>query len=254
MPDYYPTGLLVNLLSDLPGHRTIEKDPILEARVMSFPCRAVLFDLDGVLVHSAGPIRRSWIRWAAVHGLDITIVEEAAHGRRAVDAIRLVTPHLDAESVARQMDDEQAADTAGVIPVAGAPALVSSLHRGEWAVVTSGRRTLAEARMRAASLPQPPVLICAEDVREGKPSPEGYQSAAKALDKDPDECVVIEDAAAGVAAARLADMRVVGLAPPNERHRLAAADAIVRSCADIVVERVDSSATGAGGLLVHVKA
>lgn len=218
----------------------------------SLPCTAALFDLDGVLVHSAGPIRRSWIRWAAAHGLAIEAVEAAAHGRRAVDAIRQVAPHLDAEAAARQMDSEQAADTEGVTPVTGARALVASLNGYEWAVVTSGRRALAIARMRAADLPPPQVLVSAEDVLEGKPSPEGYVKAADALGRSPAECVVIEDAPAGIMAARRAGMRVIGLAASGQARDLSDADAIVRSCADIAVERVRSCGSRRGGLVLHV--
>ena len=178
----------------------------------SLPCTAALFDLDGVLVHSAGPIRRSWIRWAAAHGLAIEAVEAAAHGRRAVDAIRQVAPHLDAEAAARQMDSEQAADTEGVAPVTGARALVASLNGYEWAVVTSGRRALAIARMRAADLPPPQVLVSAEDVLEGKPSPEGYVKAADALGRSPAECVVMEDG-------RPASWRPGGPGMPSDRAR-----------------------------------
>jgi sugar-phosphatase len=206
---------------------------------MSTPlrCTAVLFDLDGVLVHSAEPIRRSWISWAARNGLALETVEAAAHGRRAVDAIRQIAPHLDADAAAREMDAEQALDLVGVVPVPGAQALVAGLDSREWAVVTSGRRELARARLRAAGLPEPSVLVSAEDVADGKPSPEGYLLAARLLAVEPAGCVVVEDAAAGVLAARAALMHVVGLAATSDGAELGDTDAVVRSCADIFIDR-----------------
>jgi mannitol-1-/sugar-/sorbitol-6-phosphatase len=222
--------------------------------VTSLFCTAVLFDLDGVLVYSADSIRRSWIRWAAAHGLTIEEVESAAHGRRAVDAIRQLAPHLNAEDAAREMDEAQALDTVGVLPVAGAQMVLSALSRQEWAVVTSGRRQLALARMQAAGLPEPPELVSAEDVAEGKPSPEGYLRAARLLGAETAECVVVEDAAVGIIAAHRAGMRVIGLATSGQAgQQLTGADAIVRSWADIVITRGRSCDALRPGLEVHAR-
>jgi mannitol-1-/sugar-/sorbitol-6-phosphatase len=220
--------------------------------VTSLSCTALLFDMDGVLVYSADSIRRSWIRWAAVHGLTIEAVESVAHGRRAVDAIRELAPHLDAEAAAREMDEAQALDTAGVLPMAGAQMVLSALSRQQWAVVTSGRRQLALARMRAARLPEPPALVSAEDVVKGKPSPEGYLCAARLLEVEPAECVVVEDAAVGIVAAHRAGMRAIGLAASGQTEHLNGADVIVRSCADIVIEHGQACGNRLPGLLVHV--
>jgi mannitol-1-/sugar-/sorbitol-6-phosphatase len=205
--------------------------------VSRFSCAAVIFDLDGVLVHSADAIRRSWKRWAAEHHLALDLVERAAHGRRAVDTIRAVAPFLDAELAARDLDAVQARDLVDITAGQGAPELVGQLRPREWAVVTSGGSDLARARLRAAGFPPPPVFVTADDVAAGKPSPEGYLLAARLLGHPPAECMVVEDAGAGVRAAVAAGMRVVGLAGDSGGEDLADADTVVRSCADLRIGR-----------------
>lgn len=202
-----------------------------------FPCAAVLFDLDGVLVHSAAAVRRSWRAWALAHGLDPDAVQAATHGRRTVDTIREVAPYLDAESAAADLEAAQALDTAGLSAGAGARRLAARLVAGEWGVVTSGTRRLALARLRAAGLPEPGVLVAGDDVARGKPSPEGYLLAAGRLNQPPARCLVVEDAPAGVTAGRAAGMRVLGMTNGGDPAPLARADALVRSCAQLRVRR-----------------
>jgi sugar-phosphatase len=202
-------------------------------------CSAVLFDLDGVLVHSADSVRRSWKAWADAQRVPYEIVERAAHGRRTVDTIREVAPHLDAERAAAELEASQALDVVGVVAGRGAADLLASLRDGEWAVVTSGTRHLARARLAAGALPVPAVMVTAEDVAHGKPSPEGYLAAAERLGRRAADCVVVEDAPAGVEAAHAAGMRVIGLAGGRDdvAHALRRADARVDWCAQITFER-----------------
>jgi len=208
-------------------------------------CAGILFDLDGVLVHSAAPVRRSWARWAAERGLPERTVLEAAHGRRTIDTVRALAPELDAGAEAVRLEAEQSEDTAGVIAGAGAAALVASLPPWSWAVVTSGTRKLALARLAAAGLAAcglPPAagLICAEDVTEGKPSPEGYLLGAGRLGLRPDTCVVFEDAAAGIEAGHAAGMTVIGVAGRQPPGDLASADLVVRELTEVRVSQEPS--------------
>jgi mannitol-1-/sugar-/sorbitol-6-phosphatase len=193
---------------------------------MRLPCHAVLFDLDGVLVDSRASVERQWGRWAAEHGVDPDRIWAVMHGVRSSEVVALVAPGLDAEAEGALLDAVQAADPDGVVAVDGAATLLAALPR--WTVVTSGRRELAEARLGFAGLPAPASMVCAEDVSEGKPSPEGYLLAASRLGVAPPECVVLEDAPAGVEAAQAARMRVVGVATTHEASDLAA-DAVVLS-------------------------
>ena len=147
-------------------------------------------------------------------------------GRRMVEIIRYVAPHLDAEAETGALSEGEGIDTKGVFAVAGAAALLRSLPPASWAVVTSGNRLTAMTRLRHTRLPDPPVLVTADDVRQGKPHPEPYLTAARRLGVPAAECLVVEDAPAGIEAARAAGMRVVGLATTHAPAALARADAV----------------------------
>ncbi len=198
-------------------------------------CAGILFDLDGVLVHSAEPVRRSWRRWAREHGLPERTVLGAAHGRRTVDTLRVLAPYVDAEAEAARLEAVQSEDTDGVTAGVGALTLVSLLPPGSWAVVTSGTRRLALARLAAAGLPPVAGLICGDDVSAGKPSPEGYLRGADLLGLPPHECVVFEDAVAGIEAGHAAGMTVVGVSGQQPPGDLAIADVVVGELAEVRV-------------------
>jgi sugar-phosphatase len=208
-------------------------------------CAGILFDLDGVLVHSAAPVRRSWERWAVERGLPERTVLAAAHGRRTIDTVRALAPELDAGAEAARLEAEQSEDTAGVVAGAGAAALVASLPPWSWAVVTSGTRKLALARLAAAGLsayglPPSVGLVCAEDVEQGKPSPDGYLLGARKIGLPPAACVVFEDAAAGIEAGHAAGMTVIGVAGPQPPGDLARADLVVRELTEVRVSQKPS--------------
>jgi sugar-phosphatase len=202
-----------------------------------FRCSAVLFDLDGVLVHSAEAVDRSWRRWALDNALDPDVVAAAAHGRRTVDTIRHVAPALDAARVAASLEAAQSMDLDCVQAGAGAAELLAALRPHEWAVVTSGSRHLALSRLHAAGLPEPRVLVAGDEVDHGKPDPAGYLLACAHLRLPPAAGVVVEDAPAGVAAARAAGISVVALTNGGDADRLAEADALARSCAQLRLSR-----------------
>jgi sugar-phosphatase len=180
--------------------------------MIELACEALLFDLDGVLVDSAACVERVLATWAARHSLEPRAVYQAGLGRRTIETIQLVAPHLDAEQEAVVLTAAESTTTEGIAEVPGARGLVASIPRHRWAIVTSGARAVATLRLRATGLPVPDVLLCAEDVVRGKPDPTGYLAAATRLDATPDACIVIEDAPAGLAAARAAGMRSIGIA------------------------------------------
>ena len=121
------------------------------------------------------------------------------------------------------LEGYEIADAASVHAFPAAAALLGELPPESWAVVTSGTRALATSRLAAAGLPLPEVLVTADDVRAGKPDPEGYLEAARRLGRPPEDCVVIEDAPAGVQAALAAGMRVIGLTTTHAAAELQAA-------------------------------
>ncbi len=200
-----------------------------------FRCSAILFDLDGVLVDSTHSVTRQWRIWANENNLDSARLLEIAHGRRTIEVVQLLTPHLATADEVAKIEQREAADTEGVRVMPGAAELVASIPNGRWGVVTSGTRHLATSRLGLANIPIPVVLISADDVVEGKPNPEPYLKGAQRLGVDPSECVVIEDAPAGILAAHAGGMKVIALASTYPVADLREAEAVVQSLTQIHV-------------------
>ncbi len=213
----------------------------------TFSCAAILFDLDGVLVDSTRAVDKEWRAWARRKGVDGDAIMAIAHGVRTIEVIRRVAPHLDAEAEARKIEKHEAHDKEGVSVMPGAEALVHSIPEGRWGVVTSGTRLLASARLRFCGLPVPKVLVTADDVLNGKPHPEPYLKGAEWLGFDPADCLVIEDAPAGIQSARAGGMKVVGITSTYAADALSHADAVIGRLAQIQV-----TSNGAGRLAIDV--
>ena len=182
--------------------------------------KTILSDLDGVLVDSHESIMRAWQWWGALHGVEAQAIESVQHGRPSGEVIAALTPDLDAAAESRAIDLRQADDTEGVVALPGAHELLAGSE--PVAIVTSCTIPLATARLRAAGLPIPEVLVTPERLALGKPDPEGYLLAARELGADPGDCVVLEDAPAGVDAGRAAGMHVVGITTTHPLVELAA--------------------------------
>lgn len=175
-------------------------------------CRALLFDMDGTLVDSTAVVEGVWGRFSAEHGLDLVELLAFAHGRQTPDTLARFVPHLPADERARiaaHLESEEVEDLADIREIPGARALLTGLDDVPWAVVTSATRALAQRRMAACGFPPVTHLVPAEDVERSKPDPQGYAQAAARLGVDPRECVVFEDAPAGVRAGLAAGARVV---------------------------------------------
>ncbi|WP_327714865.1 HAD-IA family hydrolase [Streptomyces sp. NBC_00490] len=179
--------------------------------------RALLFDMDGTLVDSADSIDRVWRAFANRHRLDAATVLAALPGRTAPDIVAGLLPAANLSTVSAEVAwirerEEATADTVTEIP--GARRLLTSLPARTWAVVTSASRTMTERRLTAAGLPLPAVAVCADDVRAGKPDPEGFRAAARLLDVDITDCLLFEDSAPGLLAARRSGGTPVAVAAP----------------------------------------
>jgi sugar-phosphatase len=205
----------------------------------TFSCAAILFDLDGVLVDSTGAVDREWRDWGRRKGVDGDTIMAIAHGVRTSEVIRRVAPHLDAETEAAAIESHEAGDQSGVVVMPGALELVKSIPDGQWGVVTSGSRLLAANRLLYCGLPVPEVLVTSDDVTHGKPHPEPYLKGAEGLGFAAAECVVIEDAPAGIAAARAAGMKVIGLTSTYKAEKLSEADVVVKGFRELVVKSSD---------------
>jgi len=178
-----------------------------------FPDRqfaAFLFDMDGTVLTSIVAAERVWGAWARKHGLDVEAVLKCIHGRRAIETVRRFDiPDVNEAAEVRWLMESEIADVEGIDAIEGAAAFLNALPADRWAVVTSAPRELAKVRLAAAGLPLPAVLVTAEDVEHGKPAPDCFRLAARRLGHPIEDCLVFEDAPAGIAAAEAAGASIV---------------------------------------------
>lgn len=223
-----------------------------ENHLYQYDCDAVIFDLDGVLVDSRQCIEHLWKAWAVQRNINVDKVLHYAHGQRAVETIRRVAPHLDAEREAAELWAVEALETTGLAKITGALELLQSIPPDAWGIATSGTHAIASHRLAFAGLPVPSVLISAEDVAAGKPDPEPYQFAAMMLGAEPARCVAIEDAPAGIQSGLAAGMHVIGVMSSDyTADALRQAHVVVRKLSDIEVVQVPGSSQAR--LIVRVK-
>lgn len=178
-----------------------------------FPDRrigALLFDMDGTVLSSIRSAERIWAAWAQRHGLDVAAFLPTIHGIQSVETIRrLGLPGVDPVAEAAAITDAEIEDVDGIDPIAGAASLIAALPADRWAIVTSAPRRLAQARLLAAGLPLPRLLIAAEDTPRSKPAPDGFLLAADRLGVAIGNCLVLEDSPAGIAAGEAAGTAVL---------------------------------------------
>ena len=203
--------------------------------MIQISCRALLFDLDGVLVDSTPAVERVWANWAVEHGFNAEEVVRRAHGRPSLSTIRELLPGSNYEAENRIVERREIEDLEGVVAAPGARSLVQSLPHGSWTIVTSCTRALAEVRIRAAGLPVPEKFVTSSDIQNGKPHPEPYLKGAALLGVPASDCVVVEDAPAGVGSGNAAGARVIGLVPVSSASELleAGANWTVKDCSAI---------------------
>jgi sugar-phosphatase len=194
---------------------------------MRFRVEAVLFDIDGTLVDSTAAVERTWRQWAATHGLDAREILRVCHGRRTEDTVAEFLPAEQRAAAVAELEALELSDLDDVVALPATQQLLPALPRRRWAAVTSGSRRLMQARLAAAGLPVPEVLVSAEDVGAGKPDPEGFLKAAAALGYDITRCLVVEDAPAGVRAGSAAGASTLGVATSHSSSELSAADAVI---------------------------
>lgn len=197
--------------------------------------KALLFDMDGVLIDSTPAVSRVWTQWAIDHGFDPVQVVRQAHGRPSIDTIRELLPNANHTEENKEVERREIEDLAGVVPLLGSRELLASLPEGRWAIVTSCTRPLAEVRLRAGGLTAPKIWITSSDIVRGKPHPEPYLKAAAALGFSSEECVVVEDVPAGIRAGKSAGARVIAFRTtvPEEELRQANPDWVVDNCSSI---------------------
>lgn len=185
---------------------------------------AFLFDMDGTILNSISVAERVWTAWAEKQGIDAASLLATVHGRKAIETItRLGLSGIDPAEEVRLLTQAEIDDVADVEPIAGAIDFLKSLPSDRWAIVTSAPRELAKVRIAAAGLPWPKVLIAGEDVENGKPAPDCFMLGAKMLAQPIEDCLVFEDAPAGIEAAEASGASVLVIcathrAPLLTRH------------------------------------
>jgi sugar-phosphatase len=207
-------------------------------QMVSIAAKALLLDLDGTLVDSTTAVESAW-RWAAEQlGVPFSQIAPYVHGIPTEQALELAIPGIDGVTRAQLADEiltRQVESNADVVAMPGALRLLNRLPAGSWAVVTSGSVRLAESSIRKAGLPEPPILITAEDVQAGKPNPEPFMRAMGVLDVSSEECIVIEDSPHGIASGRAAGVRVLAVGTTFPPHLLDHANWLIPNLEKITV-------------------
>jgi sugar-phosphatase len=198
-------------------------------------CKGILFDMDGILISSLGSVERSWTKWATMRGVDPAYALSFIHGRRAIESVALLRPDLEPAGELKLIEDIELADGDGITVLPGVMELIAALPRERWTVVTSATERLARMRLAASGFSLPEQLVTAETVNAGKPDPAPYLAGAALLGNAPEECVVFEDSASGVAAGCAAGCTVVATTFSHEAEHLECADYLLRDLTGVTV-------------------
>ncbi len=206
-------------------------------------CKGFLFDLDGTLVDSLPVVERAWSNWAKSRDLDPAVVLDFIHGKQAITSLRHFMPGETEEAIQQQfrlLERTEAEDTNGISALPGAVQLLERLEALSmpWAIVTSGSVPVARARHAAGELATPEIFITAELVAKGKPNPDPYLLGAQRLGLKPEECVVVEDAPAGILSGLAAGCKVIAVNAPDDTPGLDKIDLVLKSLAVLQVEPV----------------
>lgn len=205
-------------------------------------CKGFLFDLDGTLVDSLPAVERSWSKLAARINVPAQDVLEFIHGKQAITSLRHFMAGASEDAILREfmwLETQEAEDTEGVIALPGTRELLTYLSDADipWAIVTSGTVPIASSRHGAAGLPTPEVFVTAEQVERGKPEPDAYLLGAQLLGLEPEQCVVIEDAPAGILAGLRAGCHVIAVNAPADTPRLEQVDYVLSSLTELLVQK-----------------
>ena len=196
--------------------------------------------MDGILISSIGSVDRSWTKWSLMRDIDPAYAISIVHGKRAIESLQRLRPDLDPLAELKVIEDFEVEDTDDIEVLPGVRALLAALPKGRWTVVTSATDRLARVRLAAAGLPVPKRFIYGDRVTEGKPNPAPFLAGAALLGLKPEDCVVFEDSAAGVASGKAAGCRVVATLFSHECEHLDAADYLVNDVTGVkVVEKED---------------
>jgi sugar-phosphatase len=221
---------------------TIASSPV------QLPCKAILLDMDGILISSVASVERSWTKWARMRGIDPEYAIRLAHGCRAIETVAMLRPDLDSVAELNLIEEIELADGEGLAVLPGVLDLLSALPAERWTVVTSATEHIARQRLSACGIPVPRRLVTAETVTQGKPDPAPFLAGAALLGFAPQQCVVFEDSPSGAAAGRAAGCTVVATPFSHAVPLLSVAHYIVRDLAGVTATKLP----GDQGLLLGI--
>ncbi|MBC3252534.1 sugar phosphatase [Serratia fonticola] len=210
-------------------------------------CKGFLFDLDGTLVDSLPVVERAWTQWAERHGISPQQVLDFIHGKQAITSLRHFMPNATEAELQHEftlLEQVEAEDTDGVHALPGALALLEQINALgiPWAIVTSGSVPVANARRLAGGVPLPEVFITSELVTQGKPHPDAYLLGAQGLGLAPQDCVVVEDAPAGILSGLAAGCQVIAVNAPADAPKLDQVDLILSSLEQLKIAKSEQGA------------
>ncbi|HEJ9056652.1 sugar phosphatase [Serratia fonticola] len=210
-------------------------------------CKGFLFDLDGTLVDSLPAVERAWTQWAERHGISPQQVLDFIHGKQAITSLRHFMPNATEAELQHEftrLEQVEAEDTDGVNALPGALALLERINALgiPWAIVTSGSVPVANARRLAGGVPLPEVFITSERVKQGKPHPDAYLLGAQGLGLAPQDCVVVEDAPAGILSGLAAGCQVIAVNAPVDTPKLDQVDLILSSLEQLKIAKSEQGA------------
>jgi sugar-phosphatase len=202
---------------------------------------AVIFDMDGTLIDSTPAVRRSWNTWAGEHGLTPADLE-SQHGIPSAGVVRALLPESMQAAAIERINELEIGDVGGIVVLPGAAEALAALAQAKNAIATSCTRPLANARIKAAQLTPPSIVVTVDDVARGKPHPDPFFEAARRLGVDPTRCLVVEDAPAGLQAAATAGCFTLAVITTTPRNELEA-DGVVPDLASVAFEATPAGIT-----------
>ncbi|KAI8377249.1 HAD-like domain-containing protein [Blakeslea trispora] len=194
---------------------------------------AIIFDLDGTLIDTTPLVERFWTELAIQNNIEPAQILATSHGRRTIETLERWMPHLATQDYVVAFEDKMAMEREGVSLLPGVMNLLSQINPEDWTINTAGTFRMASTRLSQFGIQLPKEMVTGDKLTLGKPHPEGYLLAAKVLKREPSECVVFEDAPAGVQAAIAAGMRCIACTTTHTYDQLKEAGAT------FIVNRLD---------------
>ncbi|PVZ96670.1 hypothetical protein BB558_007410 [Smittium angustum] len=182
----------------------------------------LLFDLDGTLINTIKCVEKYWHIFSKEHGIDVKELLKFSHGVQTIDVLNKFLPdNIENNHIlVTRVEDNIVQDVEGVEVVPGTKELLNSINNDSWGIVTSGTDALARKRLEQMNIPVPKHFFTANNTKRSKPNPDGYIACAQSIGVDPANCIVFEDAPAGIKAGLTAGCTVIGIISSHTEEQL----------------------------------